>query len=78
MRIEDKVLAIIQANTEEKASVTLTSDLRKELRLDSFGTLMIINAIEDAFGIAVDDADFGRANTIADVVALLQSKYHCN
>ena len=77
MNIEEKVLAIVQANTEEKSAVTLASDLRQELHLDSFGTLMIINALEEAFGVAVDDADFCRIRTGADVVALLRTKYHC-
>jgi acyl carrier protein len=78
MKLKETVISIVQANTEEKAGVTLASDLRKELHLDSFGTLMIINAIEDAFGVSVDDADFCHVNTVADVVALLQSKYHCD
>jgi acyl carrier protein len=77
MIIDQTVLSIVQSNTEAKASVTLASDLRRELRLDSFGTLMIINAIEDAFGVTIDDADFYHVNTVADVVALLRSKYHC-
>lgn len=78
MKIEEQVLSIIRANTEEKGAVTLSSDLRKELRLDSFGTLMVINALEDDFGVAVDDADFCHVQTVADVVALLRSKYQCN
>ncbi len=77
MKIEEKVLSIIRDNTEEKEGVTLASDLRKELRLDSFGTLMVINALEDAFGIAVEEADFHQVNRVSDVVALLRTKYHC-
>ncbi len=79
MNIEEKVLSIVQANTEtdQKDAVTLASDLRSELRLDSFGTLMVINSLEETFGIAVEDGDFGRVNTVADIVALLRSKYHC-
>jgi acyl carrier protein len=77
MNIEEKVLSIIRANTEEAAQVRLQSDLRQELRLDSFGTLMVINALEDAFGIALEDGEFSRVRTVADVVAVLQSKYHC-
>jgi acyl carrier protein len=77
MKIEEKILSIIRSNTEEKASVTLGSDLRKELRLDSFGTLMVINAIEEAFGIAIDDADFARVDTVGDVITLLRTKYAC-
>ncbi len=77
MKIEQKVISIIQSNTENKGGVTLASDLRKELRLDSFGTLMVINALEDTFGIAVEDADFARVHTVADVVSLLRTKYAC-
>jgi acyl carrier protein len=39
---------------------------------------MVINAIEDGFGVAVDDADFCHVQTVADVVALLRSKYQCS
>jgi acyl carrier protein len=38
---------------------------------------MVINAIEESFGITVDDADFARVNTVGDVVALLRTKYAC-
>lgn len=78
MNIEEKVLSIIRANTEEKSNVNLASDLRNELRLDSFGTLMVINALEEAFGIAVEDGEFSRVNSVADVVTLLRSKYNCH
>ena len=77
MKIEQQVISIIQSNTEEKEGVTLGSDLRKELRLDSFGRLMVINALEDTFGIALDEADFARVNTVGDVVLLLREKYAC-
>jgi acyl carrier protein len=77
MKIEQKVISIIQSNTEEKEGVTLGSELRKELRLDSFGTLMVINGLEDTFGITLDDADFARVRTVGDVVSLLREKYAC-
>ncbi len=77
MKIEEKVLSIVRDNTEDKKAVTLSSDLRKELCLDSFGTLMLINAVEEAFGISVDEKDFCRVNTVSDVVGLLAGKYQC-
>ena len=67
----------MQSNTEAKGCITLGSDLRKELRLDSFGTLMVINALEDTFGIAVEETDFARVNTVGDVVLLLRERYAC-
>ena len=78
MKIEDRILSIVQENTEHNGNVTLASDLRKELRLDSFGTLMIINAIEEGFGVTVDQDDFCTVTTVADIVTLLRSKYQCN
>ncbi len=77
MKIEDQVLSIIRDNTEAKTAVSLSSDLRRELRLDSFGTLLIMNAIEDAFGISLAEADFCQVKTVADVVSLLRTKYQC-
>jgi len=77
MKIEDKVISIVRTNIEEKHPILLSTDLRKELRLDSFGTLMLINALEEGFGIAVEEADFSRINTVADIVSLLQGKYNC-
>ena len=77
MKIEDKVISIVRSNTEEKDPILLSTDLRKELRLDSFGTLMLINAIEEGFGISLEEADFSRIKTVADIVSLLQGKYQC-
>lgn len=78
MSTEEKVLNLIRNNSEEKDGVALTSDLRKDLRFDSFGTLMLINAIEEDFGVAIQEADIKETRTVEDVVSLLRSKYHCN
>jgi acyl carrier protein len=75
MNIEEQVLSIVRENIEKGRVVTLASDLRKELCLDSFGTLMVINGLEDGFGVTVDQADFCRIKTVGDVVGLLQTKY---
>jgi acyl carrier protein len=77
MKLEDRVIAIIRANIEAAREVTLASDLRKELHLDSFGTLMVLNAIEDTFGLSVNEAHFNQVHTVQDVVALLRTQYHC-
>ena len=77
MKIEEKIISIIQSNTEAKEGISLRSNLRQDLRLDSFGTLMVINALEDTFGIALEEADFARVNTVGDVVSLLRQKYAC-
>ena len=77
MKIEQRVVSIVQANTEGQKEVSLASDLREDLHLDSFGTLMIINALEEAFGISFADGDFTGIVNVADIVRLLQTKYGC-
>lgn len=74
MNIEEEVLAIIRSNTEDKCALSLGTQLRTELRLDSFGMLMVINALEEGFGIALQEEDFRRVNTVADVVLLVKEK----
>ena len=76
MGIDAKVLDLVRSNIERKYEVTLQSDLRKDLEVDSFGTIMIVNAVEDAFGITVEDADIKSMEKISDIVELLSKKYH--
>jgi acyl carrier protein len=75
MELEQKVMDLIRSNIEKKYAVTLESDLRQDLEVDSFGTIMIVNAIEDEFGITVEEADIKGLVTVADIVRLLKTKY---
>ena len=75
MELEEKVMDLIRSNIEKKYVVTLQSNLRQDLAVDSFGTMMIINAIEDAFNIVVIEDDIRTLITVNDIVALLKTKY---
>jgi acyl carrier protein len=75
MELEQKVMDLIRSNIEKKYAVTLESDLRKDLEVDSFGTIMIVNAIEDEFNITVEEADIKGLVTVSDIVKLLKTKY---
>ena len=75
MDIEHKVIDLIRSNIEKKFAVTPESDLRQDLGVDSFGTIMIVNAIEDAFNIVVEETDIRAMVKVADIIALLQTKY---
>ncbi len=76
MNLEELVVSIVRENMEEKREVDVDSDLREGLGLDSFGTIIIVNALEDAFGITIDEADFRDVRTIRDAVDLLRTRYH--
>jgi len=49
--------------------------MRKDLGVDSFDGLMIMNEIDDAFGISVDEDDFKKVNSPQEIVDLLKDKY---
>jgi len=73
--LEEKVIAVIQANIENKYDVHLQSDLRTDLEVDSFGAIMIFNDLEETFGIEIKDADIKSIVKVADIVHLLATKY---
>lgn len=75
MELNERVMALIRENIENKHPVTEQSDLVKDLGIDSFGTLMITNALEDEFKITIDEVDFQTIRTVADIIATLKKKY---
>ncbi len=75
MNLEKQIISIIKDNIEEKYDVTADTDLRNELGLDSFDTMMIINAIEDEFDITIEESDFDNIKTVFDIIQLLLTKY---
>ena len=75
MSLEERVIRTIEENLEKKAKVTLNTDLRNDLSLDSFARVIIMNALEDEFGITIQDKEFNGINTVADIVKGLRE--HC-
>jgi len=71
----DTVIAIIRNNISSDADINADSDMRKDLGVDSFDGLMIMNEIDDAFGISVDEDDFKKVNSPQEIVDLLKDKY---
>jgi acyl carrier protein len=75
MDLEKKVVELIRSNIEKKYAVTPQSNLREDLEVDSFGTIMIVNAIEEEFNIVVDEQDIKAMVRVSDIVKLLEQKY---
>jgi acyl carrier protein len=73
--LEEKVINVIRANIENKYEVNLHSDLSTDLKVDSFGAIMIFNDLEETFGIEIRDADIKSVVKVADIVRLLTTKY---
>jgi acyl carrier protein len=62
-------------NTDYKYEINSDTNLFTELNIDSFGKLMIVNAIEDEFSIEVDEDDIEKFATVNEIIEVLQSKY---
>ena len=75
MSIDERVLEIVLENSEKKIDITLHSDLKEELGIDSFGYLMIVNALEDEFKVHIDETEFRNFRTASQIVKELLSRY---
>lgn len=75
MSLEERVIKTIEDNLEKKEKVGLNTDLRNDLGLDSFARVIIINALEDEFGITIPDYEFKNINTIAEIVKDLREHF---
>ncbi len=75
MNLEEKVLAVVSKNIETKQDLDLYKKLIDDLGVDSLDTMMIINGLEDEFGISINEDDFKDIKTIGDIVTALRQKY---
>lgn len=75
MNTLEKVISIIRKNMSSEVDVQEDTDLRKELDLDSFDALMIMNAIDDEYSISLDEDEFKNVSSPREIVSLLREKY---
>ena len=75
MKLEEKVIAVIRENSERLQIIPPDADLQDDLGIDSFGTIMIVNGIEDAFSITIDETDLKKIRTVSDIVRILRENY---
>ena len=75
MQTIDKIILIIKENIETNVAITGNTDLLKDLDLDSFDVLMIMNEIDDEFSITLEEEDFQKVNTPQEITDLLKAKY---
>lgn len=69
----DQIKAILEEYTD--APITESSELIKDLGLDSFLIVYFLTEVEDCFGINIDESEFVYVITVRDVWNLvLQGK----
>ena len=75
MNLTDKVISIIKENVEKSIEINENTNLRDELNLDSFGAMMIINALEDEYNISIEESAFDDFIIVKDIVVFLEKNY---
>ncbi len=79
MNLEERVISIVKENIEEDetclvAEISLETNLRKDMEIDSLGLILLINGIEDEFSITMKNTEINDINTVADIVKKLKEK----
>ncbi len=75
MTIEERVISVIKENSENIEEIPVAADLQEDIGIDSFGTLMIINGIEDEFEISINEEDAKAIRSVSDIVTILKQQY---
>lgn len=76
MSVEDIIKQAIQDSMDDcDDEIYGGSNLYEDLGLDSLATLMIINNIEDQYGVQLDEKDFTEAKTVDDILSVVKKKY---
>lgn len=70
--ILDKVKALVEETLEADGSALTEQTAYEDLGADSFDLLELVTAMEDEFGITVDDsADLSQVKTIGDTIDMV-------
>ncbi|HBX51213.1 MAG: hypothetical protein A2275_06985 [Bacteroidetes bacterium RIFOXYA12_FULL_35_11] len=72
MTIKERVIKVISKNMENQTEVKPESRLVDDLEVDSFGRIMLLNAVEDEFNITIKDEDIDGLVTVNDIIEKLE------
>jgi len=74
MKLEKKVIEIIKESIEWEGEINIKHNLVKDLDIDSFSMLMIINTLEEDFSIQIENENLEGLITVSDIVERLKEK----
>ena len=70
----DKVKKVIVSTVScDEDSVTLEANLKEDLGIDSLDAVEINLALEDEFGITIEDEEMAKFVTVKDIVDYIES-----
>jgi acyl carrier protein len=73
----DTILDMVQSVTGKaynRAEVSASTSFLDDLSLTSIQTVDLIMAIEEKFGVEIEDVDLGKLRTIGQTIAYIQDK----
>lgn len=62
------------APESEPGSLAPNENIRKTLDIDSFDALNFFIRVDEELGVAVPEADYGKLNTLAQIIPYLSSR----
>ena len=71
MNFEEEVIKTIESNIEKEIKITPQTYF-EELELDSFGTLILVDAFEQKFNISIKNEDFFNIKKVSDLIEKLK------
>ena len=74
MELFSKVASIISQNKNCTEAIKPTDRLKEDLGIDSFDGLMIVNDIEDEFGISIEPEELKTLKVVQDIADKLEVK----
>ncbi len=71
----DKVKEVLAEELSvELDEITADSDLREDLDADSLDMVQLVMALEDEFGVEIDNNEIKDVRTVADIVSFIEKK----
>jgi len=70
---EEVKAVIVEALNVKAEEVTLESNLRDDLDIDSLDAVELVMELEDTFGVKIEDAEAQKFATVKDIVDFIKS-----
>ena len=75
MTFEEKIISLIKENSDKAGDISQETNIWKDIQIDSLDFLMIVDAIEDEFNIAIIDEEIKKVQTISDICTKLRELF---
>lgn len=69
-----KVFRVVFEEEVDTTGLSMDASLREDIGINSIGLLYMAMAVEEEFGVKFRNEDFASIQTVADVIAFIESK----